>query len=56
MTKSFALLNPTISAVTSMGGQKVQFATGPRCNIAAPNAGKADFGWRAVVVFLFPKK
>ncbi len=48
--------NPTISAVTSLGKQKTQFSIGPRFNIAAPNVGsKADWGWRAVVVFLFPK-
>ncbi|WP_296704858.1 hypothetical protein [Algoriphagus sp.] len=48
-------LNPTISAVTSLGKQKTQFAVGPRLNLAAPEGGKADWGWRAVVVFLFPK-
>ncbi|HEY4324999.1 MAG TPA: hypothetical protein VGN20_13470 [Mucilaginibacter sp.] len=48
--------NPTISAVTSMGSQKVQFAIGPRFNLAAPDGGKADWGWRAAVVFLFPTK
>jgi len=47
--------NPTISAVTSIGKQKTQFAIGPRLNLAAPDGGKADWGWRAVVVFLFPK-
>jgi hypothetical protein len=48
-------LNPNISAVTSLGKQKTQFAIGPRFNLAAPAGGKADWGWRAVVVFLFPK-
>jgi hypothetical protein len=48
-------LNPTISAVTSLGKQKTQFAIGPRLNLAAPDGSKADWGWRAVVVFLFPK-
>ncbi len=47
--------NPTISAVTSLGSQKTQFAIGPRFNLAAPDGGKADIGVRAVVVFLFPK-
>lgn len=46
-------LNPTVSGVTSLGSQKVQFAVGPRLNLAAPDGGKADWGWRAVVVFLF---
>jgi hypothetical protein len=48
-------LNPVISAVTSLGEQKTQFVIGPRFNLVAPDGGKADFGWRAVVVFLFPK-
>ncbi|EAZ81869.1 hypothetical protein [Algoriphagus machipongonensis] len=48
-------LNPTISAVTSLGKQKTQFVVGPRLNLAAPEGGKADWGWRAVVIFLFPK-
>ena len=46
---------PNISAVTSMGKQKVQFMIGPRFNLAAPDGAKADFGIRANVVFLFPK-
>jgi hypothetical protein len=48
-------LNPNISAVTSLGKQKAQFVVGPRLNLAAPEGGKADWGWRAVVIFLFPK-
>jgi hypothetical protein len=47
--------NPTLSAVTSFGKQKTQFAIGPRFNLAAPYGSKADIGIRAVVVFLFPK-
>jgi hypothetical protein len=53
-SSSVIWLNPTLSAVTSMGKQKVQFAIGPRFNLAAPDAAKADWGWRAVIVFLFP--
>jgi hypothetical protein len=49
-----AWLNPTISAVTSLGKQKTQFVIGPRINIAAPDGGKAELGWRAMIVFLFP--
>jgi len=48
-------LNPTISAVTSLGNQKAQFVVGPRINLAAPDGSKADLGWRAVLIFLFPK-
>ena len=47
--------NPTISAVTSLGTQKTQFTIGPRFNLAAPDATKADLGIRAQIVFLFPK-
>lgn len=52
---SVVWFNPTISAVTSLGKQKTQFAIGPRFNLVAPSNAKADWGWRAVVVFLFPK-
>lgn len=48
-------LNPTMTAVTSIGKQKTQFLFGPRFNLAAPKGSKADFGVRAGVVFLFPK-
>lgn len=47
--------NPVFSGVTSLGKQKLQLAFGPRLNLAAPSAAKADWGWRAVAVFLFPK-
>jgi hypothetical protein len=47
-------LNPTLSAVTSIGNQKTQFVIGPRINLVAPEGGKADFGVRAVIVLLFP--
>ena len=48
-------LNPTLSAVTGMGRQKVQFALGPRINLAAPEGSKSKFGIRAVLILLFPK-
>jgi hypothetical protein len=48
-------LNPTVSALTAMGNQKIQFAIGPRLNLAAPDGVKAKYGVRAVMVFLFPK-
>jgi len=48
-------LNPVLSGVTALGKQKVQLAAGPRFNLAAPDGSKADWGWRAVLVFLFPK-
>ena len=48
-------LNPTISGLTALGKQKTQLAIGPRFNISAPSNAKASMGWRAVVIFLFPK-
>lgn len=48
-------VNPTLSGLTSFGKQKVSFATGPRFNVNAPDGAQADWGWRAVVIFLFPK-
>lgn len=47
--------NPILSGVTALGTQKVQFAIGPRFNLAAPDGAKADWGLRSVIVFLFPK-
>ncbi len=47
--------NPTVSAVTAMGKQKVQFVIGPRLNLSAPESAKSKLGVRAVLVFLFPK-
>lgn len=46
---------PTVSGVTSIGTQKVSLAIGPRLNIIAPESMRADWGWRAVVIFIFPK-
>jgi len=48
-------LNPTVSGLTSLGKQKVSLAIGPRFNIVAPGASRADWGVRAVIIFLFPK-
>ena len=45
---------PTVSGVTAIGTQKIQLAVGPRINIVAPENGKSAFGFRAVLVFLFP--
>ncbi|MBD8489027.1 transporter [Echinicola sp. CAU 1574] len=54
-SKGTLWLNPTLSAVTSLGKQKTQVVIGPRLNLAAPDGAKADWGWRAVLIFLFPK-
>lgn len=48
-------LTPTVSGLTSIGKQKVSLIIGPRFNLAAPDGNKADWGWRAVVIFIFPK-
>lgn len=48
-------LDPIVSGLTSFGNQKVQFAVGPRINLAAPEGAKSRFGVRAAVVLLFPK-
>ncbi len=54
--KAIVWITPTFSGVTSFGSQKVQFLFGPRFNIAAnSDNAKADLGWRAGMVFLFPK-
>jgi hypothetical protein len=50
-----AYCNPTISGVTKLGKQTVSLAAGPRIPVAAPDALKPDWGWRAVVTFVFPK-
>ncbi len=47
--------NPFINGLTSIGKQKVQLGAGPRINLAAPDGGKADWGIRTIIVFLFPK-
>ncbi|MFT3823693.1 MAG: hypothetical protein QM731_07220 [Chitinophagaceae bacterium] len=48
-------LNPLLSGVTSVGKQKVQLGVGPRINIIAPSEIRAEWGWRTVLVLLFPK-
>ncbi len=47
--------NPTVTAVTSLGKQKIQLVAGPRFNLVAPDGGGANWGVRTVLVFLFPK-
>jgi hypothetical protein len=48
-------LNPIVNGVTKLGKQIVQLAVGPRIPLAGPNGGETDFGWRAVIVLVFPK-
>lgn len=47
--------NPIVTGVTAIGKQKVQLGAGPRFNLAAPSGGRADWGIRTLIVFLFPK-
>ena len=48
-------INPTFSAVTKLGKQTISLVIGPRIQIVAPEGGKADFGIRAVLIFVFPR-
>lgn len=52
---TLAFLNPTITGVTKLGKQIVSLAVGPRIPISGPEATKPDFGWRAVLILVFPK-
>jgi hypothetical protein len=48
-------LNPLLTGVTSVGKQKISMGIGPRLNLAAPDGSKADWGWRAGIILIFPK-
>lgn len=48
-------LNPLLTGITSVGKQKISMGIGPRLNLAAPDGAKADWGWRAGIIFIFPK-
>jgi len=48
-------INPTLSGITKLGKQTISLAIGPRIQVAAPSGSKADFGVRAVLIFVFPK-
>ena len=50
-----AFVNPVVNAITKLGKQIVQLQIGPRIQVAAPEANRADFGIRASVVLVFPK-
>jgi hypothetical protein len=50
-----AFFIPSVSAVTKLGKQIVQFVVGPRIPIAVPSASRPDFGVRAAISFVFPK-
>ncbi len=48
-------LNLSVSKLTSVGGQRVQFQVGARYWLESPTNGPEDFGGFAGIVFLFPK-
>ena len=48
-------VNFTVSKLTSIGGQRVQFQAGARYWMESPDSGPEDFGVSAGIVFLFPK-
>ena len=50
-----AFLNPMVNGITKIGKQMVQLQIGPRIQLAAPKASRADFGVRASFVLVFPK-
>ena len=53
--RSTLFLIPSASALTAIGKQKVQINVGPRLNLVAPEGSRSDWGWRANLIFLFPK-
>jgi len=50
-----AFLNVMGGGLLRFGGQLVQVQVGPRIPVTAPEGGKADFGVRTAVIFVFPK-
>jgi hypothetical protein len=50
-----AVITPTVSGVTRIGGQTIQLLTGPIIPLAAPTGQKPDFGIRASIVLVFPR-
>jgi len=49
--KTTAFLNPLVTGVTKLGKQVVSLGVGPRVPLGQP----ADFGFRGVLTFVFPK-
>jgi hypothetical protein len=52
---TLAFINPIVSAVTKLGKQTISVAVGPRIPVAGPSESRPDFGYRAVLTFVFPK-
>ena len=51
-----AFINIMAGGLVKFGDQLVQLQIGPRIHVAAPEGSKSDFGVRAAVIFVFPKK
>ena len=51
---TIAYVVPTVSGVTKLGKQTVSLAVGPRWAIGPHNL-RSDWGWRAVMILVFPK-
>ena len=49
------MTNLTVSKLTSIGKQRVQYQLGGRYWLESATNGPEDFGVRAAIVFLFPK-
>jgi hypothetical protein len=49
--KTTAFLNPVVNGITKLGKQAIQLAVGPRIPLNSSTA----FGFRGVIVFVFPK-
>jgi len=52
---TLAIISPIVSAVTKLGSQTISVAVGPRIPVAGPSELRPDFGYRAVLTFVFPK-
>ena len=52
---TIAFLNPTVGGITHLGTQTVSLTVGPRITLAGPEDGKAAFGFRGVLTFVFPE-
>jgi hypothetical protein len=50
------VLTPTVNGITKLGTQLVQLAIGPLIPIVGPSKTRANYGMRASINFLFPKK
>lgn len=53
---TIVFINPTITGVTKLGKQIISLGIGPRIQVAAAGDNKADFGIRAQIILVFPKK